>query len=80
MWHVYGFDAELLAEYDADAAPAQPQKEYGYRNGELFITAESNGQINWLVSDHLGTPRMVQRCAHQSGLLVRALLPCAARG
>ncbi len=33
-------DGELLAEYAANASPAGPQKEYGYRNGQLLITAE----------------------------------------
>ena len=62
-WQIYGFDGELLAEYAANAAVAQPQKEYGYRNGQLLITATSSGgggpQAQWLLSDHLGTPRMV---------------------
>ncbi|HEY0097929.1 MAG TPA: polymorphic toxin-type HINT domain-containing protein [Pyrinomonadaceae bacterium] len=58
-WQVYGFDGELLAEYAINAAPTQPQKEYGYRNGELLITAESGGQVNWLVTDHLGSARMI---------------------
>ncbi len=40
-WQVYGFDGELLAEYAANAAYTTPQKEYGYRNGELLITAAS---------------------------------------
>ena len=39
-WQVYGMDGELLAEYAANAAAASPQKEYGYRNGQLLITAE----------------------------------------
>jgi RHS repeat-associated protein len=39
VWQVYGLDGELLAEYAANAAPAQPLKEYGYRNGELLVTA-----------------------------------------
>jgi RHS repeat-associated protein len=38
---VYGFDGELLAEYTPQAAPAAPRKEYGYRAGELLVTAES---------------------------------------
>jgi len=59
VWQVYGLDGELLAEYAASAAPSAPQKEYGYRNGELLVTAESGGQVNWLVSDHLGTPRII---------------------
>jgi RHS repeat-associated protein len=40
-WQVYGMDGELLAEYAASAAPASPQKEYGYRNGQLLITADA---------------------------------------
>ncbi len=40
-WQVYGMDGELLAEYAANAAATAPQKEYGYRNGELLITAEA---------------------------------------
>ena len=58
-WQVYGIGGELLAEYAAAAAPATPQKEYGYRNGQLLVTAESSAQIHWLVTDQLGTPRMV---------------------
>src|SRR5216684_1621899 len=31
-------DGELLAEYDAaNASPSLPQKEYGYRNGQLLV-------------------------------------------
>jgi YD repeat-containing protein len=41
-WQVYGLGGELLAEYAANAAPASPQKEYGYRNGQLLVTAEIN--------------------------------------
>jgi RHS repeat-associated protein len=39
-WQVYGLDGELLAEYAAYGAASSPQKEYGYRNGQLLITAE----------------------------------------
>lgn len=38
-WQVYGFGGELLAEYAANGAATGPQKEYGYRNGELLVTA-----------------------------------------
>lgn len=38
-WQVYGLGGELLAEYAANAAAATPQKEYGYCNGQLLITA-----------------------------------------
>jgi YD repeat-containing protein len=34
-WQVYGFGGELVAEYAANGLPSAPQKEYGYRNGQL---------------------------------------------
>jgi RHS repeat-associated protein len=37
-WQVYGIDGELLAEYAANGSPSSPQKEYGYRNGQLLVT------------------------------------------
>src|SRR5207248_9388423 len=39
-WQVYGLDGELIAEYPASAAASVPQKEYGYRGGELLVRAE----------------------------------------
>lgn len=36
---VYGLGGELLAEYAASTSPTSLQKEYGYRNGQLLITA-----------------------------------------
>ena len=56
-WQIYGMEGELVAEYAANGAPGGPQKEYGYRNGQLLVTGSNTMQ--WLVSDHLGTPRMV---------------------
>ena len=38
-WQIYGMDGELLAEYGANGSPSVPRKEYGYRNGELLVTA-----------------------------------------
>jgi RHS repeat-associated protein len=43
-WQIYGFDRELLAEYRALAPASSPQKEYGYRNGQLLVTA--TGRFN----------------------------------
>ncbi len=59
-WQVYGLDGELLAEYTANAAPATPQKEYGYRNGQLLITATagvSNSALvgYWKFDENTGT-------------------------
>ena len=45
-WQVYGLGGELLAEYAANAAAGSPQKEYGYRNGQLLITAEAPSVTN----------------------------------
>ena len=44
-WQVYGFDGQLWAEYAAGAATSAPQKEYGYRSGELLITATEGGSV-----------------------------------
>ena len=49
-WQVYGFDGELLAEYPQTGpslAVAQPQKEYGYRNGQLLVTTEPWVNAAW---------------------------------
>lgn len=43
-WQVYGLSGELLAEYGASGAANRPQKEYGYRNNELLVTAA--GRVN----------------------------------
>ena len=43
VWRVYGIGGELLAEYAAGASPASPQEEYGYRAGDLFVTATVTG-------------------------------------
>lgn len=38
-WQVYGVNGELVAEYPQNGANSAPQKEYGYRGGQLLITA-----------------------------------------
>jgi len=38
-WQVYGLGGELIAEYAQNGSPTSPQKEYGYRNGQLLVTA-----------------------------------------
>ena len=60
-WQVYGIDGELLAEYKlvTGAPEATPSKEYGYRNGQLLIVGDkAESKVWWLVTDHLGTPRI----------------------
>ncbi len=56
-WHVYGFDGELIAEYPVNGPASTPQKEYGYRNGQILVVAGCD-VARWVVSDHLGTPRI----------------------
>lgn len=52
-WQVYGLGGELLVEYPVNGDPDSPQKEYGYRNGQLLITAEpgtgqqSTENVSW---------------------------------
>lgn len=52
-WQVYGIGNELLAEYAASGAANSPQKEYGYRSGQVLITAAptsgvpSAENVNW---------------------------------
>lgn len=58
-WEIYGIDGELLAEYPANGSASSPQKEYGYREGQLLISAEPAANIKWLVPDHLGSPRII---------------------
>ncbi len=62
-WFVYGLDGELIAEYNVNGATTSPQKEYGYRGGQLLVVYDASEaadkQLQWLVADHLGTPRMV---------------------
>lgn len=38
-WQVYGVGGEMLAEYAQNGSPSAPQKEHGYRNGQLLIIA-----------------------------------------
>ncbi len=46
VWQVYGAGGELLAEYAPAAPPSQPLKEYGYRSGELLVTADAPTRRN----------------------------------
>jgi len=41
-WQVYGMDGELEAEYAANTSTSSPQKEYGYRNGQLLVSASGS--------------------------------------
>jgi RHS repeat-associated protein len=57
-WQIYGLGGELLAEYAANGPAATPQKEYGYRNSQLLITAEGgpSGLVGrWNFDENSGT-------------------------
>ena len=59
-WQVYGVGGELVAEYLLDGnGVLSLKKEYGYRNGQLLVIAEAAGGCQWLVTDGLGTPRLL---------------------
>ena len=61
--YIYGIGGELVAEYAPNTALSAPQKEYGYRNGQLLVVWDGSEtgdrQLQWLVQDHLGSTRMV---------------------
>ncbi len=52
--YIYGADGLLYGEYDQYG---QLIKEYIYLNGEPLAQFEGNGDITYLHTDHLGTPR-----------------------
>jgi YD repeat-containing protein len=61
-WQVYGLEGELLAEYAQNAAPASPQKEYGYRNGQLLV--EVTAGTGWGAPPVLNdNPLVINPCA-----------------
>src|SRR5262249_34115841 len=65
-WQIYGVGGELVAEYQLVSGTPTLKKEYGHRNGQLLVIAESAGTCQWLGPDALGTPRMI---ADQTGSL-----------
>jgi RHS repeat-associated protein len=54
-WAIYGMDGEMVAEYAASGAGNSPQKEYGYRNGQLLITADCSARTNFALSSNGST-------------------------
>jgi hypothetical protein len=48
-------DGELLAEYAVNGAATAPQREYGYRNGQLLVTAEPASSSNVALASSGGT-------------------------
>ena len=62
-WQVYGLGGELVGEYKLTGGTPVLQKEYGYRGGQLLVVYDStetgDKRWQWLVTDQLGTPRMI---------------------
>jgi RHS repeat-associated protein len=62
-WQVYGIAGELVAEYAANGVATSPQKEYGYRNGQLLIAATGSGPLTNVALNKTAT----QSSTHSSG-------------
>ncbi len=60
-WQVYGIGGELVAEYAAGSATNLPNKEYGYRLGELLVVGDVGAGCvtRWMVTDQVNTPRIL---------------------
>jgi RHS repeat-associated protein len=61
-WQVHGLNGELLAEYAAGAAPSSPQKEYGYRNGQLLVTATGRTNVALAANGGVATASTAHTC------------------
>lgn len=60
-WQVYGIGGELVAEYASGSATNSPNKEYGYRLGELLVVGDVGAGCvtRWMVTDQVNTPRIL---------------------
>jgi RHS repeat-associated protein len=61
-WQIYGMDGELIAEYPAGSPVTAPQKEYGYRNGELLITATGRFNVALAANGAVATASSAHTC------------------
>ena len=61
-WHIYGMDGELLAEYKASSPASAPQKEYGYRNGQLLVTATGRFNVALAANGAVATASSAHTC------------------
>ena len=80
MWLVYGINGELVAEYDASFPNGTLKKEYGYRGRQMLIVYDStltgDEQLKWMVTDHLGSTRMLaDKTGSLSGITRHDYLP-----
>jgi len=61
-WQVYGFGGELLAEYRASSPASAPEKEYGYRNGQLLVTATGRYNVALATNGAVATASSAHTC------------------
>jgi RHS repeat-associated protein len=61
-WQIYGLDGELLAEYAAGASTSAPEKEYGYRGGELLVTASGRFNVAAAAAGAVATASTAHTC------------------
>jgi hypothetical protein len=55
-------DGELLAEYRASSPASAPEKEYGYRNGQLLITATGRFNVALAANGAVATASTAHTC------------------
>ena len=61
-WQIYGMDGELLAEYRASSPASAPEKEYGYRDGQLLITATGRFNVALAANGAVATASSAHTC------------------
>jgi RHS repeat-associated protein len=61
-WMIYGIDGELIAEYPAGVPASSPEKEYGYRNGQLLITATGRFNVALAANGAVATASSAHTC------------------
>jgi len=61
-WNIYGFDHELIAEYRASSPASAPEKEYGYRNGQLLISATGRQNVALAANGAVATASTAHTC------------------
>jgi RHS repeat-associated protein len=61
-WQIYGMDGELLAEYRASSPASAPEKEYGYRDGQLLISASGRFNVALAANGAVATASTAHTC------------------
>jgi len=67
-WQIYGLAGELIAEYAQNGSASGPQKEYGYRNGQLLVTVTGSGTPPTFTDNPLTAGASVVKAVHLTEL------------